>query len=183
MKKSILYIVLVFVVGVTHAQQMPDGIKGEEAPALLLDEWFDGDGNEMDQVDLYDFTSEEKYVVMMFYFNTCHGCHEYGLPDYKQIIDAFEGDDRIQFLAVQTVMGAPKKNQPKHIIKTQKKYDIHIPFGHDYAEEDGVARLMKVYDAVGTPWYVVINPEGKVIYNHYTMVPEEGIALLKSYLE
>ena len=63
----------------------------------------------------------------------------------------------------------------------QKEYDLKIPFGHDVGDKNTRNRsaVLHNYRTGGTPWFIFINQEGKVIFNDYHLNTEMAIEYLK----
>lgn len=59
------------------------------------------------------------------------------------------------------------------------RYDLDIIFGHDEGSEGKHPHTMKSYRSGGTPWAVLISPEGKVLYNDFSINPASAITFLK----
>jgi hypothetical protein len=41
---------------------------------------------------------------------------------------------------------------------------------------------MRDYRSGGTPWTVIINQKGKVIYNHFHIEPDQAVVLIEQLL-
>ena len=86
------------------------------------------------------------------------------------------------FLAVQTVFEGFDTNTYDAMLETRGKYQIPIPFGHD-AGDDGNSRsnLMRAYCTGGTPWFIFINPENRVVFSDFHLDPDAAIEYLRGY--
>src|SRR6185369_17324433 len=51
----------------------------------------------------------------------------------------------------------------------QRRYALPIPFGHDAGADGRRSTLMQRYRSGGTPWFILIDPEGVVLFNHYEL--------------
>jgi len=155
------------------------GIVGKVAPELRVPTWVDGEGVEMDAPSILD--GQGKLRILYCFQSWCPGCHSVGLPSLQKIVKAFEGNDQIEFLAIQTVFEGFEANTYEKMIETQQKYDLHIPFGHDVGSEKTSNRSSTMYDyrTGGTPWFIFINRQGKVIFNDFHVDTEKAIDFLK----
>jgi len=111
----------------------------------------------------------------------CSGCHSKGLPDLKKMVEALEGNDKVVFLAIQTVFEGHHANTYKKMVETQKQYELQIPFGHD-AGEDGKSRsrIMDSYQTGGTPWFLFIDTHDNVVFSDFHINPVAAIDFLKT---
>ena len=157
------------------------GIKGRAAPPLHVDYWIDASGQpaEFNQQRL-----EGKWVYLKCFQNWCPGCHEYGFPALKKVADEFHDDDRVEVLAVQTVVEGFDSNTRESVRKLQLRYELPIKMGHDPGdpEMDTHPRTMRDYRTGGTPWVVIIDPSGAVVFNHFYIDPDKFIPYLRSVL-
>ena len=157
------------------------GIKGRAAPPLRVDYWIDADGQpaEFNQKRL-----EGKWVYLKCFQNWCPGCHEYGFPALKKVADEFHGDDRVEVLAIQTVFEGFGSNTRESVRKLQLRYQLPIMMGHDPGdpEVDPHPRTMREYRTGGTPWVVIVDPSGTVVFNHFHIDPDKFIPYLRSVL-
>ena len=54
--------------------------------------------------------------------------------------------------------------------ENQQRYGLRVPFGHaaaDPASSDAMPAIMAAYRSGGTPWFVVIAPDGCVVYDGF----------------
>ena len=60
-------------------------------------------------------------------------------------------------------------NTKSDVRKLQLRYDLPIIMGHDPGNEYTHARpvTMQAYRTGGTPWLILINPEGVVVFNNF----------------
>jgi hypothetical protein len=42
---------------------------------------------------------------------------------------------------------------------------------------------MRQYRSAGTPWTVIIDPRGDVVYNNFHIKPDQAVALIKRLLK
>jgi len=108
-----------------------------------------------------------------------------GFPNLKKVRKVFHNDDRVKFLAVQTVFEGHATNTKTKLKPTQDKYGLDIPMGHDdsiYSSLYPVPDTMMAYRSGGTPWTVIIGPDGKVAFNHFHIKTKDAIALINKLI-
>jgi len=156
------------------------GIDGQTAPELKVPLWIDGNGHDTAPVKLSDF--EENFKVIYAFQSWCPGCHSRGLPALKKMVDALSGNDKVTFLAVQTVFEGADANTFEKIKETQKHYKLSIPFGHDTGDTstDNISSIMYDYKTRGTPWFILIDQNNKVVFNDFHLNEDKAIEYLKS---
>ncbi len=158
------------------------GILHQPAPELEISDWIDPDGKPT-TFKLADHKG--KYVFMEFWQAWCPGCHKHGFPGLKKISDAFADNEHFIAIAIQTTFEGYFTNTSSKMRKIQKQYDLNVIMGHDPGNEKTNAhpKTMVSYRSGGTPWAVLINPEGYVIYNDFTINPESAIKVLKQEIK
>jgi len=149
-----------------------------KAKEFNVQQWIDADGNKIPFVKLADFKG--KFKVVFCFQSWCPGCHNNGFPSLKKMVESLKGNNKIQFLAIQTVFEGFNKNTFDKIEESQKQYDLKIPFGHD-AGDDGksMSNFMKNYKTKGTPWFVFIDKHDNIVYEDFHLNPEAAIEILK----
>lgn len=150
-----------------------------KAPAFDVKQWIDASGKETTPIELADF--DGKFKVLYCFQSWCPGCHSKGLPDLKKMVDALEGNDKVAFLAIQTVFEGHDANTYEKMVETQMEYDLKIPFGHD-AGDDGKSRsnIMTNYRTGGTPWFILIDKNNHVVFADFHLNADAAIQVLKS---
>lgn len=155
------------------------GIAGEMAPELDISDWIDGDGKPT-TFKLADHKG--KFVFMEFWQSWCPACHSHGFPTLKKITDAFEGNKYFTAVAIQTTFEGHSVNTADKMREVQQRYDLNIVFGHDAGDPkkwEGHPKTMIEYRSGGTPWAVLISPEGKVLFNDFLISSENAIKVLR----
>jgi hypothetical protein len=63
----------------------------------------------------------------------------------------------------------------------QLKYSLKIPMAHAAGNPDasGIPEIMKNYRSGGTPWTVIIDPDGRVVYNSYHIKTSQAVTLIE----
>jgi thiol-disulfide isomerase/thioredoxin len=149
------------------------------APEFNVKDWVDENGNEAKQLKLSDF--QGKFKVIYCFQSWCPGCHTIGLPNLQKMVESLKDNDKVVFLAIQTVFEGYHENTYEKILETQRKYKLKIPFGHD-AGKDGKSRsnFMQNYQTGGTPWFVFIDQNDKIVFADFHINVEAAIQVLKS---
>ncbi|PHS10118.1 MAG: thiol-disulfide isomerase [Kordia sp.] len=150
-----------------------------KAPEFNVKNWINAEGKKTTEIKLSDYKG--KFKVVYCFQHWCPGCHSKGLPDLKKMVTALEGNDKVVFLAIQTVFEGHHANTYDKIIETQKKYELKIPFGHD-AGDDGNSRsnIMTNYKTGGTPWFILIDQKDNIIFADFHLNVEGAIEAIKS---
>ncbi len=79
-------------------------------------------------------------------------------------------DKGFGFAVVQTVFEGAETNTSERLRETQLRYALKLPFGHDPAPEgENYPTVMADYHTRGTPWFIVINPQGEVFFNDFRL--------------
>jgi len=67
------------------------------------------------------------------------------------------------------------------LVETQEKYELNIPFGHDIGNDKTFKRssTMFNYKTGGTPWFIFIDQNNKVIFNDYHLNEDKVISYLQ----
>jgi thiol-disulfide isomerase/thioredoxin len=154
------------------------GLVGVEAPSWGVRQWrnIGKDG----PPDVTDYRG--KVLVLYCFQSWCPGCHETGFPTLKELVQRFEGNDRVAFVVVQTVFEGFETNTLQHGVETMKEFELELPLGHDPGENDSGSKLMKDYRQAGTPWIVLIDPQGVVRFNDYRIEPDKAEQMIEEML-
>ena len=160
-----------------YATSKQYGIRGQQAPELEIKQWIDTNGKDRSPFKLSDHKG--KYIFMEFWQSWCPGCHSHGFPSLKKISDAFKDNEHFISIAIQTTFEGFSTNTADKMLEIQKKYKLEVAMGHDAGKEGQHPKTMVDYRSGGTPWAVLISPQGKVIYNDFSINPELTIEFLK----
>ncbi len=158
------------------------GIAGRVAPELEISDWIDGDG----KATTFKLAEHKgKFVFMEFWQSWCPGCHSHGFPALKKISDAFKDNKHFTAVAIQTTFEGHTINTADKMREIQKRYNLDIVFGHDAGDpkSHGHPKTMVDYRSGGTPWAVLISPEGKVLFNDFQINAEGAIQLLSEEIK
>ena len=91
-----------------------------QAPELRVDRWIGPDGSPLEKPPrLADHPG--KWKVIYCFQHWCPGCHRYGLPALQKLVDKFGDDERITFLAIQTVFEGSHTNTFERIVQFPEK--------------------------------------------------------------
>jgi thiol-disulfide isomerase/thioredoxin len=142
------------------------GILGAQAPEIELDYWIDADG-EKSEFSIH--SQKGKWTYLYCFQDWCPGCHAHGFPALQKLSTELNGNSNLSIVSVQTVFEGFSSNTLEDVRKLQKQYDLAIPMGHDAGDPNGDHRpsVMKNYRTGGTPWTVIIDPNGTVAFNDY----------------
>lgn len=156
------------------------GIEGLQAPELGKLKWVDAHGKDRKAVQLSDYPG--KFIVLYCFQSWCPGCHQIGLPSLQQMVEALKGNEAVKFFAIQTVFEGKDQNTFEKLLETQQHYKLEIPFGQDEGDENtnNISSVMYHYRTGGTPWFILINQEGMVVFNDFHLNTEKAIEFLKT---
>jgi len=154
-----------FLSGPSEAQTSR-GIEGFKAPEIELDYWIDGDG---EPAHFSVMEARGKWVFLKCFQDWCPGCHSSGFPTLQAFAKRFQGHPKVAIAAIQTVFEGYSSNTLEDVRKLQLRYDLPNIMGHDPGNPDTHERpvTMQAYVTGGTPWLILINPEGFVVYNNF----------------
>lgn len=83
------------------------------------------------------------------------------------------------FAAVQTVFEGAKTNTIARLRETQLRYGLSIPFGHDpVAEGRRLPTMMTDYRTGRTPWFIIVDAAGNVVFNDFRLHADKFLALV-----
>lgn len=141
------------------------GIRTAQAPEIELDYWIDANGKPT------SFSVNEqhgKWLFMKFWQSWCPGCHKLGFPTLQKFTTAFRDNPKVEMIAVQTVFEGKSVNTVEAVREQQLRYELPIVMGHDAGNEDIHHPLTMVnYRTGGTPWLVLVAPDGTVVFNDF----------------
>jgi len=142
------------------------GIEGHEAPEITLDYWIDADGK---PGHFSVLESRGKWVFLKCFQNWCPGCHSSGFPTLQAFAKRFHDHPQVAIAAIQTVFEGHRSNTLEDVRKLQLRYELPIVMGHDPGDPETDKRpvTMGKYFTGGTPWLILIDPTGTVVFNNY----------------
>ncbi len=159
-------------VGIAQQPRRDMGIVGQVAPDLDATDWI-GLPNGKESFGASDFKGKVTYLY--FFQSWCPGCHSSGFPTLQKVVADFCDADDVQFAVVQTTFEGHDVNTVDKLAETAKKYNLRIPFGQSVGES-GTPQIMRKYRTGGTPWVVVINKTGQVVFNDFHVDADAAIA-------
>jgi len=103
-----------------------------------------------------------------------------GFPTLKKLTQAYTDNDPVRFIAVQTVFEGYRFNTPDKLRQNQVKYALKIPMAHAAGNPDThqAPEIMKAYRSGGTPWTVIIDPAGQIVYNGFHIEVDRAKAMI-----
>ena len=165
------------------AQGHSRGINGFTAPELAVPFWIDGKGNEQEAFSIA--ANKGKWIYLKCFQHWCPGCHATGFPGLQKIVKAFPNHDQLAVAAIQTTIEGFSTNNKDALRKNQLRYGLDIPFGHDIGDNSAehgsrlrYPKTMVSYQTGGTPWIIIINPKGEVVFNDFRVDSEKLITYL-----
>ena len=165
----------------SNETQYTPGIEGRLAPELEVDYWIDANG-EPSSFSLAE--NEGKWVFLKCFQNWCPGCHKSGFPTLKAFSDRFHDHPKVAIAGIQTVFEGYSSNTRGDVRALQVRYELPITMGHDPGnpETDEYSSTMVNYRTGGTPWLILINPEGVVVANQFHINTHELITYVEEKL-
>lgn len=123
-----------------------------------------------------------QYRLLYCFQSWCPGCHSAGFPALTEIVEAMaDRPEKLSCAVIQTVFEGFGENSYEALVKTRERYPLKIPFAHDSGDGEGSA-MMKAYRSGGTPWFILIGPDGRVLFNDFKISAEgliKGLSLDK----
>lgn len=153
------------------------------APELRVAQWIDAQGLARAPLTLAELG--DGFKVIYCFQHWCAGCHSHGFPALLKLVGALSGTaagsgSGFGFAVVQTVFEGAEANTFERLRETQLRYSLKLPFGHDWpAASDGavaIPTVMQDYGTGGTPWFIVINPAGEVVFSDFQIDADRLIA-------
>lgn len=161
------------------AQEPKNGIEGKVAPPLGVTTWIQLPEGK-DRLGIPDF--KDQVLVILCFQSTCVACEKREFPVLQQLVKEFEGNDGVSFLAIQTPFESFATNSELQLQPIAQKHGLDIPFGH-LAKTKDIYNINDAYETGGTPWWIVIDRGGKVVFNDFTMAPDVAAANISKLIE
>lgn len=141
----------------------------EKVKELNIKNWVDAEGVKINPIKLADLG--DKYKVIFCFQSWCPGCHSSGFPSLKKMIDALSGDNKVSFIAIQTVFEGFQENTYDKMLEQQKKYELKIPFAHDAGDDDNsFSNFMKDNKTGGTPWFLIVDDKNNIVFSDFRLL-------------
>lgn len=141
------------------------GIEGYKAPELQLSDWTDKDGK---PTNFSIAESTGKWVFLKCFQYWCPGCHSSGFPTLQAVQNEFGNHPKVAIAAVQTVFEGFTSNTQERVEQMRERYGLTVPMAHDPGVPDISAPfVMRHYRTGGTPWLILIDPNGTVVFNNF----------------
>lgn len=156
------------------------GIQGQTAPAWQVAKWVDGDGNAIAPIELHH--SNGQWRILFCFQSWCPGCHSEGLPTLRRLVDGLADQPGVVFLAVQTVFEGFEANTFEAMQKFRVESGLKIPFGHDPgdAQTHHRSHILTQYQTGGTPWFILIGPDNRVVFDDFRLNADGAIKAIKT---
>lgn len=148
---------------------------GNQAPELRVPLWIDGEGNPRPPLKLAELGPG--YKILFCFQHWCPGCHSGGFPTLQRLVAAL-WNKGFGFAVIQTVFEGVEENTVERLREEQQLYGLRLPFGHDPMRAAGMPTLMEDYRTGGTPWFILIDPKGDVLFSHFHFDAEQFLRAL-----
>ncbi len=155
------------------------GIANELAPELGVTRWVDPSGQPLD--DGFDLLrAPGRYKLLFCFQHACPGCHSSGFPTLQRIVQALHGTDVLSIAVVHTVFEDFEHNTFEAMLEDQRRYALPVPFGHDAGQDQSGSELMRRFGNGGTPWFILIDPNGVVVFNDFRLDADRLVTFLRN---
>ena len=136
--------------------------------------------NEIQPWHLESFRNEEvprytdfigKPLVILFFYLGCPGCTGRAIPFANKMV--YEHRDKINVLGIHSNVEGPEYSNDD-IIRSLNSLHVKFPFFKD----SGFATTFHDYQAAGTPHWILVNKDGKVIRSIFGSDPNRALLRL-----
>lgn len=153
------------------------GIVNQRAPDWNVEQWLNVDRTS----SLPEITDYRGKVLYLYFFQAwCPGCHRHGFPTLKKMASKYESDESVAFVAIQSVFEGFGSNTFERAGQVALQYDLNFPVGHS-GNNGKRSPLLRSYRSGGTPWTIIVDPEGTVRYNDFHIDVSTASALIERY--
>ena len=155
------------------------GILGQQAPEVWAAQWQNLSRGETS----FSVQRHRGRVIYLFFFQSwCPGCHSRGFPTLQAVARHYADDSDVQFAVVQTVFEGFESNSSQQAWSTMKRLGLTFPIGHDPGPRNQRSLTMDRYRSGGTPWTVIIGPDGVVRFNGFNIKADKAIGLINELI-
>ncbi len=137
-------------------------------------EWFDKNKKKLPHIRLKDLKGKLTFINV--FLKTCPGCPK-SHKIFKKLTEKYKSRKDIQFLGVQSVSYGHKQNSEKELHTIREKYGYDFPMA-----QDNQAVIIMQYGAGGTPWNIVLGPEGQIEHNYFFISEKDADKYVKKFL-
>lgn len=157
------------------------GIQDRPAPPWPVDAWLNLPAG-IDQLNVTEFRG--KVVYLFFFQSWCPGCHSHGFPTLREVYERYRGNDEVAFVAIQTTFEGYATNTPERALESVGDYGLEIPVGHTEGkgERAGPPGMMRTYRTGGTPWTVIIDRNGIVRFDGFSIEADSAVRTIEALL-
>jgi len=175
MKQMTPFLILILLAASAAAAPPVRGIAGKKAPSWKVDQWI----NLEEGLPGVDVDSYSGKVLYLYCFQSwCPGCHSSGFPTLQSVSQTFTGDEDVAFVAIQTVFEGFRQNTAEKTREVAEKYSLNMPIGHSGSPKER-SHVMAAYRTGGTPWTIIIDPQGIVRFNDFHIKPLDAVHLIR----
>ena len=146
------------------------------APELRVPFWIDGEGEALAGLKLADLGTG--YKIIFCFKASCPSCHSRGFPAMQKLVTHLAGKG-FGFAVVHTAFDDDPFNSQERLRENQLKFDLKIPFGHDPKNGESYPTVMQDYRTRGTPFFLVIDPAGALVFADFSLDVDKLIAAFK----
>lgn len=148
-----------------------------QAPELEVPYWIDFKG---DPASFSLAQNRGKWIIINCFQHWCEGCHIHGLPSLQSLVAAFADNPMVELLCIQTVFEGFVENTQDKIRETQLRYNLPIIMGHEAGDpnDDALPATMRNFGTGGTPWTILIQPDGEVVFSDFQINTDNLIRFL-----
>jgi len=158
------------------------GIVGQIAPELEVGTWR----NAAEEDTTFSISDARgKWVFLKCWQSWCPGCHSSGFPTLQAVQEAFFEHPKVEIAAIQTVFEGFNTNTEDKLAEIRQRYDLRIPMGHDAGNrgaDDHRPSTMRLFRTGGTPWLILIAPDGTVVFNDFHVNTEKMIEYVQEQI-
>ncbi len=104
----------------------------------------------------------------------------------KKVYKKYKNHEQVVFAAIQTVFEGHSINSQSKLRSTQKKFNLPVPMGHDgkpLSNKLPIPRTMAEYRSGGTPWVVILDKKGTVIFNDFHIPFKDAVKLINNLID
>jgi len=151
-----------------------DAKKPPTTPSLQVDKWANlPDGQDSMPLD-------GKVTVVLGFSHWCGACHQFGIPVHQALEAVYADQAEVQFAYVQPDFGNLPGSAFRLGLMDIEKAGLNGAYGMEYRKGELPPALVGKYGMQGTPWTLVIGPDGRVLYSDFTTEPETLVNVISA---